>query len=368
MIGQKGVPSRSGGIEIHVEELGTRLVKMGHEVIAYSRKEYCKEICDSYHGITIEYVPNIDSKHLDTITYSLVSTIKAIRSGAQIIHFHASGPSIFAFLPRLFGRKVICTFHGLDWKREKWGYMTSKVLKLGEAVAMRFADGTISVSESLLDYFDDTYHKIPIYIPNGVEVKAKPASQVIQDKFGLEEGQYILFLSRIVPEKGLHYLIEAYNQIETDKKLVIAGGNSHSEKYFNFVLDMGKDNPNILFTNFVEGDVLEQLYANAYIYVLPSTVEGLPISLLEAMSYGTCCFTSDIEENMEVIRGYGYTFHNKDVDNLKDVLVQILEGKTDYNGDAVIEYIREKYSWDAAAIQTELMYQSLFDTEQPSPL
>jgi len=360
MIGQKGMPSRAGGIEVHVEEIGCRLVQFGHELIIYARGDYCSEILEDYKGMRIVHISNVNTKHFDTISYTASATIHALKSGAELVHFHALGPSLFAFLPRLFGRKVICTVHGLDWKREKWGRLTKMILKLGEQVGVRFANQTISVSETLLPYFEEKYSKVPVYIPNGVYVKPKPSAEILLEKFGLEEESYILFLSRIVPEKGLHLLIEAFNGLNTDKKLVIAGGASHTDQYLKEVNRQAEGNPKILFTGFVEGELLEALFGHAYLYVLPSTVEGLPISLLEAMSYGTLCLTSDIEENKAVLGDHGYTFRSKDAEDLRERLESLLTSKKGYDDQETINYIKGKFSWDAVATDTERVYKSVF--------
>jgi len=360
MIGQKGMPSRAGGVEIHVEEIGSRLVEMGYELLIYARSDYCSTLLESYKGMKIIHISSVNTKHFDTITYTAVSTLHALRSGADLIHFHALGPSLFAFLPRLFGRKVICTVHGLDWKRDKWGKLTKLILKIGEQTGIRFAHQMITVSKTLLPYFEEKYHKVPVYIPNGVYVKQKPSEKIITEIFGLEKESYILFLSRIVPEKGLHYLIEAYNGLNTDKKLVVAGGTSHSDDYVIEVKRQAESNANIVFTGFVEGDILEALFSYAYLYVLPSTIEGLPISLLEAMSYGTLCLTSDIEENRTVIDEYGFTFRSRDVEDLRRKLEQLLNSRNGYDSQKTIEYIKASYSWDYVAAKTDQVYKSVF--------
>ena len=360
MIGQKGMPSRAGGIEVHVEEIGSRLAAMGHDLLIYARSDYCSALLENYKGMRIIHINNLNTKHFDTITYTAASTLHALKSGAEIIHFHALGPSLFAFLPRLFGRKVICTVHGLDWKREKWGRVTKLILKLGEHIGVRYAHRAISVSETLLPYFEEKYHKVPVYIPNGVYVKPKPSADILFKSFGLDENSYILFLSRIVPEKGLHFLIEAYRGLKTDKKLVIAGGSSHSDPYLRSVMRQAEGATNIVFTGFVEGEVLEALFSHAYLYVLPSTIEGLPISLLEAMSYGTLCLTSDIDENRTVLRDYGFTFRNRDVEDLRSRLAQLLASRDGYDSQKTIEYIRERFTWDYVATQTAFVYESVY--------
>lgn len=366
MIGQKGIPSRAGGIEIHVEEISKRLVYLGYEVEAYSRKDYCDEEYSNslYKGINIKYTPFINSKHLDSITHTFTSTISALLSHCDIFHYHALGPSTLAFIPRLFGKKVVCTVHGLDWQRDKWGKFASAYLKFGEYCTAKFAHRTINVSKNLVKYYREKYGLETSYIPNGVERPDLAKALIIKEKYNLSKDNYILFLARLVPEKGIHYLIEAFSRIRTDKKLVIAGGASHSEDYESLLRQMAKDNENIIFTGFVRDLELAELYSNAYFYVLPSDIEGLPISLLEAMSYGNCCLVSDIAENTDVIGSIGYSFKKSDVSDLGLKLEMLLndERKVLKVKEIATQYILNKYNWDQIAINTKHVYMDIMKT------
>lgn len=356
IIGQKGIPSRSGGVEIHVEEIAARLSSnLDNQVTVYCRKNYCEKEYENYRGMNIKYIKSINSKHLDAITYTFLATIDAIKNGHDLIHYHALGPSLLAFIPKLFGKKVVCTCHGLDWQREKWGKLSKIMLKTGEFIGAKCANEYIVVSNSLVEYYKQKHNRDVIYIPNGIEEKDKLEVNNIKKKFDLEKDEYILFLARLVPEKGAHYLIDAFNSIDTNKKLVIAGGSSHSDNYVKELKKKASNNKNIIFTDFVKGDILGELYSNAYCYVLPSEIEGLPISLLEAMAYGQCCLVSDIEQNTDVIESYGESFINKNIESLKDKLIYLIE-----NTDVVNEYkknsklfILNKYNWDDVAMRTE---------------
>lgn len=365
MIGQKGIPSRAGGIEIHVEELSKRLVYLGYEVEVYCRKGYCdREFKDnSYKGITIKYTPFIKSKHLDAITHAFTSTIRALFSNCDIFHYHALGPATLAFIPRLFGKKVVCTVHGLDWQRGKWGKLAAKYLKFGEYSTAKFSHKTINVSKNLVGYYRDKYKLETTYIPNGVERPDPINPRIIKEKYGLDTDSYILFLARLVPEKGIHYLINAYRSINTEKKLVIAGGSSHSNEYESELQHMAAGNKNIIFTGFVRGQELAELYSNAYFYVLPSDVEGLPISLLEAMSYGNCCLVSDIPENTDVIGSIGYSFRKSDINDLANKLYALLQDKNKVSKvkQFASNYILTKYNWDQITIKTKHIYVGLSD-------
>lgn len=361
MIGQKGIPSRAGGVEIHVEEISSRLVEKGNNVTVYCRKSYCEEIKEIHKGINLKYIPSVNTKHLDAITYTFLASIDAAIKNYDVVHYHALGPSLLSFIPRLFGKKVVCTVHGLDWQREKWGKLAKKVLKTGEIATAKFPHKTISVSESITKYYNKEYGNNTVFVPNGIDDKKNIDAIEITKKYGIERNEYILFLARLVPEKGVHYLIDAYNKLNTNKKLVIAGGSSHSDDYVNKINEMAKDNPNIIMTGFVSGNILEELFSNAYMYVLPSEIEGLPISLLEAMSYGNCCLVSDIEQNLEVIQSYGYSFENKNSDDLYDKLKELLENEHKILGvkAKVKEYVNNKYNWDKVSDDTEIVYKAL---------
>lgn len=359
MIGQKAVPSRMGGIEVHVEEIAKRLVQMGHEVDLYLRAFSCNERNAEYEGIGLKYICSINTKNLDAISYSILATISALGKNYDIYHFHALGPSTMAFLPRIFNKKVICTVHGLDWKRDKWGKFASVYLKFGEYACAKFSNRSITVTPMLVDYFLGKYSKRFDYIANGVYIRPRIGPELIRS-FGLDKKSYILSLARIVPEKGLHYLIEAYKMLKTDKKLVIAGDLNTLKAYSDKCIRLSEDDPNILFMGQVKGKLLCELFSNAFLYILPSTIEGMPISLLEAMSYGICCLTSDIPENHMVIRDYGYTFKSEDVNDLISKLNEILVlNIKDYETDMsknMIEYIQKNYNWDVSAKLTLDIY------------
>lgn len=296
-------------MEVVVEELATRMVKMGHEVHVYNRSGHHvsgkendnKNWTREYRGVRIITIPTFQNGKLNAVVYSFLATVRALFGRYDVIHYHAEGPCSMLWIPHLFGIKTVATIHGLDWQRSKWGGFATRFLLFGEKIAVKYADRLIVLSENMQRYFQDTYGRESILIPNGVTKPEVRTDELIRKKWGLTKDSYILFLARIVPEKGLHYLLDAYKDIETDKKLVIAGGSSHTDGYLEEIRAKALQDKRILLTGFVQGELLEELYSNAYIYVLPSDVEGMPISLLEAMSYGNCCLVSDIPENMEVI-------------------------------------------------------------------
>lgn len=366
MFGHKRVPSREGGVEIVVEELGAAMAEKGHQVTCYNRGghhvsglEFDHEVKGTYRGIRLKKALTIDKKGLAAVTSSFFASIKSAFSRAQVVHVHAEGPAFMCWLPRLFGKRVIVTVHGLDWAREKWKHgFGAKYIRMGEKMAVRFAHEIIVLSKSVQDYFEKTYGRKTVFIPNGVTKPQRREAQQITERFGLRENEYILFLGRLVPEKGVHYLIEAYKALHTDKKLVIAGGGSEAGDYEQNLKDLAAGNENILFTGFVQGTVLEELYSNAYVYVLPSDLEGMPLSLLEAMSYGNCCVVSDIPECTEVVEDKGVVCARGDISSFTQQL-QLLchepDRVNDYKKHAAA-FICGKYSWDAVVEQTLAQY------------
>lgn len=366
MLGHKRIPSREGGIEIVVEELATRMAKKSHSVTCYNRKghnvagsEFDGTKLKTYKGVTLQEVFTIDKRGLAAMTASVSASLRAALGNYDVVHIHAEGPAFMCWLPKLFGKKVIVTVHGLDHQRAKWGKFASWYIRSGEKNAVRFADEIIVLSKGVQDYFQNTYGRTTRFIPNGVN-KAKPRkARQITEKWGLTKDSYILYLGRIVPEKGERYLIEAFKQTKTDKKLVIAGGSSDTQAFMDELKSLAKDDDRIIFTGFVQGEILEELYSNPYIYTLPSDLEGMPLSLLEAMSYGNCCLTSDIPECAEVVEDKALLFRKSDVSDLKVKLQNACdhpEMVETYKAQAE-EFICRKYNWDDVVEKTLKLYQ-----------
>lgn len=365
MLGHKRL-SREGGVEMVVTELSTRMAKLGYDVTCYNRagkhvldkKQNIKK-ANSYKGVKVKEVLTIDKKGLAAITSAFFGSWKVLFSDANVVHYHAEGPCVMIpIIKFLSNKKIVVTIHGLDWQRSKWGKLAKKCIKLGEKTAVKYADEIIVLSENVRSYFKNTYNRKTNFIPNGVNKPKIVEAKIITEKFDLKKDDYILFLGRIVPEKGVHYLIEAYNSIKTDKKLVIAGAASDTEEYYQNLIIKAKNNKNIIFTGFVQGRELEELYSNAYIYCLPSDLEGMPLSLLEAMSYGNCCLTSNISECSEVIQNMGVTFEKSNIKSLASVLQNLCSKNTEvkkYQKNAQ-DYILKKYSWDEIVKNTLELY------------
>lgn len=365
MLGHKRIPSREGGIEIVVEELSTRMVKLGHQVTCFNRKghhvsgsEFDGSQLSEYKGVKLKPVWTLDKKGLAAMTSSLSAAIKATFGKYDVVHFHAEGPCAMLWFPKLFGKRCIATIHGIDWQRAKWGGFASKYIKFGEKVAAKYADEIIVLSEGTQKYFMNNYGRKTVFIPNGVNKPIIRESQLIKEKFGLDKDSYILFLGRLVPEKGISYLIEAFKQIKTDKKLVIAGGSSDTDEFLCELKNLAKDDERIIFTGFAQGQLLEELYSNAYVYALPSDLEGMPLSLLEAMSYGNCCVVSDIAECAEVVEDKAVIFQRGNVEQLKEKLQDLCDNpeKVQAYKNFASDFICQKYNWDDVVDKTIALY------------
>ena len=366
MFGHKRIPSREGGVEIVVEELSVRMAQKGHQVVCYNRAghhvsgaEFDAVQKKEYKGVALKKVLTVDAKGLAAMTSSFFAALACAFSRADVVHIHAEGPAAMCWLPRLFGKRVIVTVHGLDWQREKWkkGF-ASKYIRFGEKMAVRYAHEIIVLSKAVQDYFMETYGRKTVFIPNGVSRPQLCDAQLVCQQYGVEKDGYILFLGRLVPEKGIHYLIEAFRSVKTDKKLIIAGGASDTDGYVAQLKEQAQGDERIVFAGFVQGQLLQELYSNAYIYVLPSDLEGMPLSLLEAMSYGNCCLTSDIEECARVMEEHGVTFPKGDATALAQTLQRLCDDENcvgQYKA-AAADYICEKYSWDEVVEQTIKLY------------
>ena len=376
MFGQKRIPSREGGVEIVGEELSRRMAARGHQVTCYNRRghhvrgaQFDTDRLTEFEGVRLKSVWTLDKKGLAAMTSSLSAAVLCAFSDADVVHIHAEGPAFMCWLPRLFGKRVVVTVHGLDWEREKWKQgFAYKYIHAGEKVAVKLAHEIIVLSQNTRDYFMDTYGRETVFIPNGVNrPEIRPAQQITED-FGLEKDGYFLFLGRLVPEKGVHYLVDAFLQTQTDKKLVIAGGTSGTDDYIEQLKSKAAGDERILFSGFVQGQRLEELYSNAYTYVLPSDVEGMPLSLLEAMSYGNCCLTSTIPECTEVVEDHAVAFQKGDVADLARTLQWLCDAPQIVAGyqAGARDFICEKYNWDLVASQTMELYHENFADQQVS--
>jgi len=337
---------------------------MGNKVTIYSRKGYCDETISEYNGIKIVPLRTINTKHLEASFHTFWALLHAVFSDADIIHFHAQGPCIFTWIPKLLApnKKLVFTCHGLDWQRNKWNKAAQAVIKFGELMSARLFDLQVMVSKTLEDYYRKTYGINPVTIYNGTAIHEKFPANIIQEKYGLNSGDYLLFIGRLVPEKAPHRLIKAFKNVKTDKKLVIAGGSSATDEYENYLKYLAQDDDRIIFTSYIYGDELREMYSNAYMYVSASELEGLPLTLLEAMSYDLPCLVSNIPPHLEVLgtkNEYGLIFDLEREFDLEEKLTFALnlpKRKLIQLGENAKELIKTKYSWKIAAKKLEQLY------------
>ncbi len=370
MLGHKRIPSREGGIEIVVEELAWRMAKLGYDVTCYNRRGHHvagsafdgEKACGVYRGIRLKTVATIDIKGAAAFTSSAMAAFKAAFGPYDIVHFHAEGPCAMMWLPKLTGKRCIATIHGLDWSRSKWkSGFGAKYIKLGERSAVRFADEIIVLSSNVQEYFLREYGRKTEMIPNGVTRPEPLPAKQITAAYGLLGGDYILFLGRIVPEKGVRLLLEAFGGVKTSKKLVIAGGASDTGDFVRELKQIAETDRRVVFAGFVQGSILAELYSNAYIYTLPSELEGMPLSLLEAMSYGNCCMVSDIPECTEVVEDKAVICRKGSVESIRACLQYLCD-----HAEAVeacrrraADFICEKYNWDRTVDRTLALYKGI---------
>lgn len=368
MIGQKGfdVGQLGGGIERHVTELAERLVVAGQEVIVYARESYSG---GTMQGLDIRVIPTIERKHFATILHVFLSTLDALRRNVDVFHYHGVGPATLSWIPRLLRPRasVVVTFHSQDRFHQKWGWIARMYLFFGELAAVWFPHATIAVSHVIQVFARQKLKRQIIYIPNGAEVKQVQGSELLED-FGLTPRRYLLSVSRLVPHKGQHLLIQAFQQLQQDQPhlvegldLVIVGAESYGADYQARLSRLAQGNSRIKFLGFQGGQTLEQLFANALMFVHPSEAEGLPVVVIEAMSYGLPLLVSDIPENLEVLHNTGFSFESGSIADLQKMLRLLLEHPQQLERAAgqTRDVVETHFSWDVIADEVLNLYRSI---------
>ncbi len=366
LIGQKGLPAKSGGIEKHVEEVAVRMVQQGHDVSVYVRNNYTEKELMQYKGIKLIHLPSIQTKHLEAISHTFFASMHALLCRYDVIHYHGIGPTILSIIPRILkpGTKVIATFHCQDYYHQKWGVFARASLRFGEIITCKVPHKTIAVSKSLSQLAKDKYGSKTTVIPNGADIRYSSQVDSIS-QWGLKDKKYILSVGRLIKHKGVHYLIEAFKQLEdtakilNNFKLVIVGDGFYTDDYVKYLHTISEGRDNIIFTGAQTGESLEQLFSHAYLFAQPSESEGMSIALLEAMGYGLTPLVSDIKENKEAIGEEGFTFASKSIIDLRDQLAFLLSRNDEVKkmGERAKKRIEENYSWDSIAKKTIEVYQ-----------
>lgn len=359
MIGHKDFPSRSGGVEVVVCELATRLAKLGVDVTVYNRGREKGHNKYKAMGVNVIRSRTFKNQSLNAMVYSFTATFNALFHDYDIIHYHAIGPSVPLVIAHFFGKKTVSTVHGLNWKVDKWNSFASRYLKLGERIAAKYADEVITLSDEMHEYFLKEYNRDTCLIKNAVSPIKKTEDDLIKEKFGLTKGEYILYVGRISPEKGVQDLISAYKKANLKEKLVIAGEVPEGG-FGDEVRKLSGGDETIVFAGFSQGGMLASLYSNAALYVLPSHTEGLALTLLEALSAGANCLVSDIPENTAVLKNFGRTFKSGDIDDLKNMLETSVSIKmTDDEKEEEKRYIKENYSYDKVVKEHLSLYKRI---------
>ncbi|MEI2581695.1 glycosyltransferase family 4 protein [Scytonema sp. PRP1] len=374
VIGAKGLPPKQGGIEHYCAEVYPRIVEQGHSVDLYARSSYTD--CSwqdryDYQGVQVISLPGLSLRGVDAFTTSALGAVAASATKYDIIHFHALGPSLFTCLPRLVNTaKVVVTCQGLDWQRAKWGSFSTRVIQLGEKAAVRFAHELMVVSDALQTYFWQTYGRKTVYIPNA------PASYGESDpnfsygtQLGLEQGRYMLFLGRLVPEKRPDLLVDAFSALNPPGwKLVLAGGVSDTKSFTSELLEKVANNPNIIFAGELRGQRLWEIVRGAGLFVLPSDVEGLPLAMLEAMQEGIPVVASDIPPHKQLISGArGKLFEAGNLTSCISTLDWAIHHPRELAVMAVNaqRHIQLNYSWDHITSETLKLYTKLLNSKEP---
>ncbi len=367
-LGAKGIP-HPGGIELVMEEIGSRLVRRGHRFDIFVRKSYMNgKTFKEYKGIKLLYSPGIRHKNLDAVTHSLSALPRILSNGYDIVYVNAIGLSVLAWLPRICGKKVVVHTHGLDWKREKWGRLAKKLIRMSAWTTARLPHRIFCVCKEDKRFFEKNYGIKCVYVPNGIpNVEIRIPHEI--KKFGLSGGDYLLFMARLVPEKGAHLLIQAWRMIpgayKKDKKLVIAGDSNHRDKYYLDLIEFKRFN-DIVFTGFATGNLKEELLTNALCFVQPSLIEGMPLSILEAMGCGRPILTSDIPENKDVLEDNGLFFKSGNINDLAEKIKEILTSNPHHlysQGKRLQEFGRRQYDWDKITDRIEVELISLINED-----
>lgn len=367
MIGHKVVPSRRGGIENVLTTMCPVMAELGADVTCYNRSsdkvenEFVGTVENNmYRKVRIKKAWTVNMRGAAAMIASFTAAIAAAFGKYDVVHFHAEGPCAALWIPKLFGKKCVATVHGLDWQRQKWGKgFASKYIKFGEKILAKYADEVIVLSQSAYDYFKETYNRETVIINNGIEKPEFLEAKLITEKYGIEKNKYICIISRLTAEKGIHYLIDAYNRITTDKKLVIAGDTSDTDEYVEMLRKKAEGNENIIFTGFISGDVLKEMYSNAYAVALPSDLEGMSLSLLEALSYRNAVICSDIPENSAVAENKALYFRKSDTDDLSSKLQMLCDDESIAESlkDGADIFVLNKYNWKDIAKKTLSLYE-----------
>ncbi len=361
VLGTRGFPNVQGGIENHCEHLYTSLINKGCQITVFTRKGYVDTEMAYYKGVRLVPLPCLRKKSLEAISHSLCGVLVAKKKGCDILHIHGIGPSLLVPVARVLAMKTVMTNHGPDYARQKWGKLGKFVLRLGEYFGSRWANAIICVSDWIADDIRARYRRDIFSIPNGVVVPELDQNTSTLRRHGLEKNRYIMSVGRLVPEKGFHDLIDAFNKASLDNwRLVIVGGADHPDKYSSELIRKVAENDNIVLPGFLAGEPLQQLYSHAGLFVLPSYYEGLPIVLLEALSYRLSCIASDIPANRKIELAPNRFFGAGNVEELSNMIKYFTNNPlTEIERSIQLEILSKKYDWSVIADETLNVYKAV---------
>lgn len=371
-LGLRGFPDVQGGVETHAQHICPQLAEMGCDVTVIVRSTYQNYAGNEWNKVRFQRIWAPRSKSLEAIVHTFLGVLHAAIRRPDILHIQAIGPGLMTPLARLLGLRVVVTHHGPDYDRQKWGRLARAVLRLGEFCGMRFANGRIAISDVICKLVRSKHDCECALIPNGVELPELRGSADTLRHFGLQPQRYVLSVSRFVPEKRHHDLIRAFAAAAPDGwKLVLVGGSDHPDAYARSVFETAQQAPNVVCTGFQTGAALRELYEHAGMFVLPSSHEGLPIVLLEAMSYGLRAIASDIPANLEIdCRDIDY-FPVGDIDALAALLKSHAgEGQEEERRERLRGFVQEHYRWRDVALRTHALYSEVLADDgkyKPAP-
>jgi glycosyltransferase involved in cell wall biosynthesis len=364
MIGLKALPPQYSGFETAADEISRRLVELGHQVVFYNRKGLSTHRGDDYHGVRLVTLPTIQTKNLSTIVHSFLATLHVLFHPVDVVHYFITGTTLFAFLPRLAGMKVVCSVDGTDWQRAKWSWPARTYLRLSERIAVWFCNALIADSREVQEYYREKYHSETKLITYGIRESNGVGGEWLE-RLNLSPQDYVLFVGRLVPENCVHHLVAAFEQVRTDKKLVIVGDDPWGKEYISR-LKSTRD-PRIIFTGGIYGDGYVALQKNAYMFVLPDEVGGTHPALVEAMGFGNCVLVNDTPSNLEVVADAGYSYRGSEnelglrrqLQRLLDTPSLVVEARQKAG-----EHAKTHYSWQHVVLEHERLYRSLLGTQK----
>lgn len=364
VVGTRGFPNIQGGVETHCEQLYTRLSALGCHVTVYARAPYLGTEIQTHHGVTLIPIDCPRNKHLEAIIHTAKAVLKASHDKPDILHIHGIGPSIMTPFARCLGMKVIVTHHGENYKHKKWGFIGRQILRMCEAIGVFSANKVITISHHIHNQVQAKFFRTTTVVPNGVPPAHFISSTETLQRFSLQKDKYILAVGRLVPEKGFHDLISSFIQLSLkDWRLVIVGKADHEGEYSSKIVELAKSSDNIVLTGTLLGTPLEELYTHAGIFILPSYYEGLPIALLEALSYGVRCIASEIPANKNVKVNSMIFFKVGDIGDLATKIEQAVKNSMGKDEKvAQIRTISMKYDWDEVVKATLNVYHDVLKT------